>query len=84
MTKISKAAVWLEAGIIKPIDVLDVVMTAPAGFVVVNTTITADEETAGAEIETRDVIEVVMTDPAGFVVVNTTTSADEETAGERT
>ena len=50
MTNISKAAVWLEAGMIKPIDVLDVVMTAPAGFVVVSTTITADEETAGAEI----------------------------------
>ena len=50
VSKISKAVVWPEAGIIKPIDVLDVLMTAPAGFVVVSTTITADEETAGAKI----------------------------------
>ena len=49
MTKVSKA-VWPDAEILKPTDVLDVVTTAPAGFVVVSTTTIADGETAGAEI----------------------------------
>lgn len=50
VTEASKAVVWPDAGIIKPNDVLDVVMTTPAWFVVVSTTMVADEETAGAGI----------------------------------